>query len=119
MRLSDVLGSQVVDVDGRPAGHVRDVRLVQDGPLQGAFGAGLRVAGLVVGPNAVSSRLGYDRRPMRAPWLVAALARRASRGVRYVEWDEVDELADRVVTLSCSVDDLGAPPPLSGGRVAS
>jgi sporulation protein YlmC with PRC-barrel domain len=33
MRLSDLLASTVFDHDGRAIGRVRDVRLVQDGPL--------------------------------------------------------------------------------------
>ena len=38
MRLTDLLGAEVVDRCGQPAGRVRDVRLVQDGPLIGGFG---------------------------------------------------------------------------------
>ena len=45
MRLTDLLGVEVIDQEGRSAGQVHDVRLVQDGPLVGGFGASLRVAG--------------------------------------------------------------------------
>ena len=38
MRLTDLLGAEVVDRCGQPAGRVHDVRLVQDGPLIGGFG---------------------------------------------------------------------------------
>ena len=59
MRLSDLLGSEVVDADGHTLGHVRDVRLVADGPPQGDFGPALRLHGLLVGR-------GLGRRPTRA-----------------------------------------------------
>ena len=42
MRLSELLGCVVVDERGRSAGRVHDVRLVQDGPPVGQFGASLR-----------------------------------------------------------------------------
>jgi sporulation protein YlmC with PRC-barrel domain len=45
MRLTDLLGAEVIDQEGRSAGRVHDVRLVQDGPPVGGFGASLRVAG--------------------------------------------------------------------------
>jgi sporulation protein YlmC with PRC-barrel domain len=38
MRLTDLLGAEVVDRSGQHAGRVHDVRLVQDGPLVGGFG---------------------------------------------------------------------------------
>ncbi|WP_426574548.1 PRC-barrel domain-containing protein [Aquihabitans sp. McL0605] len=112
MNLSDLLGADVADADGRPIGRVRDVRLVQDGPLQGTFGAGLRVDGLIVGPTAISSRLGYDRFGVDGPWLVAAIARRLQRRSRYVPWPSVESMAGRTVHLSCSHLDLAAPAPL-------
>jgi hypothetical protein len=58
MRLSELLGAEAVDQAGRSACHVHDVRLVQDGPLVGGFGASLRVDGLLVGRRAVGARLG-------------------------------------------------------------
>ena len=38
MRLSDLLGAEVVDQAGESAGRVHDVRLVQDGPVLGGSG---------------------------------------------------------------------------------
>jgi sporulation protein YlmC with PRC-barrel domain len=38
MRLSELLGAEVVDEAGRSAGRVHDVRLVQDGPVVAASG---------------------------------------------------------------------------------
>src|ERR671923_285859 len=49
----------VVNQAGGSAGHVHDVRLVQDGPVIGGFGASLRVDGLIVGPRSTGGRLGY------------------------------------------------------------
>ncbi|MCU1358186.1 MAG: PRC-barrel domain containing protein [Acidimicrobiales bacterium] len=112
MRLSDLLGAEVVDRDGRSLGRVRDVRLVQDGPIQGTFGAGLRIEGLVVGRVAVASRLGYDREGVEAPWLVARIARVLSRDSRHVPWSDVVRVADRRVELACRGDELLAPTPL-------
>jgi len=53
MRLSELLGCVVVDERGRLVGRVHDVRLVQDGPPIGQFGASLRLLGLLVGRHAV------------------------------------------------------------------
>jgi sporulation protein YlmC with PRC-barrel domain len=117
MRLSDLLGAEVVDVDGLAIGQVHDVRLVQDGPLQGTFGAGLRVVGLLVGPMAVASRLGYERRRMHGPWAVAALARHLNRHVAYVPWETITDAHDRIFTLSVAATDLGPPPLSSDGRI--
>jgi hypothetical protein len=66
MRLSDLLGSEIVDQAGRSAGMVHDVRLVQDAPLvAGGLGPGLRLAWLVVGRRAVGARLVLARRQAR------------------------------------------------------
>ena len=55
MRLTDLLGAEVVDRCGQRAGRVHDVHLVQDGPLVGGFGAGLRLGRLIVGRRAVGA----------------------------------------------------------------
>lgn len=95
MRGNDLLGLPVVGPDGEDLGRVRDVRLVQDGPLLGAYAA-LRVAGLVVGHQRVASRLGYDRYDVHGPWLVRALVRRLTADNGYLAWDDV-ELAESEV----------------------
>jgi hypothetical protein len=66
MRLSDLLDSEVLDADGKTIGHVHDVRMAQDGPIQGTFGAALRVRGLVVGRPALGARLGWTAQRSRA-----------------------------------------------------
>jgi hypothetical protein len=114
MRLTELLGAEVVDQAGRPAGRVHDVRLVQDGPLlAGGFGASLRLDGLIVGRRAVGARLGYDRRRMRGPLPVKLLFGWLRHDGRYVAWDRVERFEDGRVLISGSADDLPVPEPTS------
>ncbi len=108
MRGADLLGLPVVGPGGEDLGRVLDARLVQDGPLLGAFAA-LRVEGLVVGRRPLASRLGYDRYDAQGPWLVAVLVKRLTRRTRYLPWDDL-ELTDTEVRSSRS--DLGPVPPI-------
>ncbi len=87
MRGSDLLGLPVRGPAGERLGEVLDVRLVQDGPLLGAYAA-LRVQGLVVGRRLLLSHLGYDRAGISGPWLVSALVRRMTADNRFLPWDE-------------------------------
>jgi hypothetical protein len=112
--VGELLGTPVVDADGVHLGHVHDLRLVQDGPIQGSFGAGFRVQGLIVGPPSLASRLGYDRRNVRGPTLVAHLARRSNRAVRYVSWTDVADVASSLVRLRVVAEALEPPVPLGG-----
>jgi sporulation protein YlmC with PRC-barrel domain len=43
MRISDLLASEVRRADGTLVGRVREVGIVQDGPIIGGIQAGLRV----------------------------------------------------------------------------
>jgi len=90
MRVSDVLGQDVVDASGNRLGVVTDVRCVQDGPLRG-MNASLRIDGLLVSRRHTGALLGYDRRD-QGPWLLRVIVRLMHRGLREVSWDEVDEL---------------------------
>ena len=45
MRLSDILGAEVIDADGRVIGRAHDVRLMQDGPMVSEVMASFRVTG--------------------------------------------------------------------------
>jgi hypothetical protein len=111
MRLSELLGADVVDQAGGSAGHVHDVRLVQDGPLIGGFGASLRVDGLIVGPRSTGGRLGYARGQVRRPLPVRLLAGWLYHGDRYVHWDRVRALEPHRIVISGSVADLPPPGP--------
>ena len=106
MRLSDLLGAVVVDRDGTVVGRVRDARLVQDGPIQGTFGAGLRLVGLIVGPVAVGSRLGFRRPDVTAPAIIARPVRVLDARTRYVPWDAVAEVEHRTIRLDRGAGDL-------------
>jgi hypothetical protein len=106
MRLSELLGSEVLDEQGRSAGRVRDVRLERDGPPAGGAGARFRLAGLIVGRHAVGVRLGYVRGEVQGPWLVKALTESLHRGGRYVDWGRVRSVQPHRILISGSVGDL-------------
>jgi sporulation protein YlmC with PRC-barrel domain len=110
MRLSELLHSHVVDVDGEHVGAIDDVRLVQDGPLLLPFGAAFRAEGVVVGHRAVGVRLGYHRGKVGGPWLLKALFHRLEQRARWVPWDEVVSWEDDIVRIGVRRDELGAPP---------
>jgi hypothetical protein len=111
MRLSDLLGAEVLDEAGRSAGRVHDVRLVQDGPVVGGFGAGLRVDGLLVGRRAVGARIGYERRKMKGPLPVRLLVGWLHHGGRYVEWERIPAIEPDRLLISGTVEDLPRPGP--------
>jgi hypothetical protein len=87
VRGADLLGLPVVGPAGEQLGKVLDVRLVQDGPLLGAFAA-MRVDGFVVGKHGLAARLGYDRYDAQGPWLVARIVQWVTRRTRFLPWDD-------------------------------
>jgi hypothetical protein len=97
MRLSDLLESEVVDATGKTIGHVRDVRLLADGPPQGGFGPALRLHGLLVGHGSVGARLGLARERVKGPWLLKRLFGR--RPPHVIEWSRVARLEDHRIHL--------------------
>lgn len=105
MRLSDLLEAEVVDRNGERIGHVHDVRLIQDGPPLGTWGAALRIEGLVVGRGSIGTRLGITRPRMRGLWILKLLfaRQRASRVV--VPWSTVREVYEQRITAECTVDE--------------
>ena len=94
MRLSELLDRVVVTADGRRLGKVRDVRLVQDGPiLAGGTQAALRVDAVIVSRGWRGVRLGYLRGEVRGPWLLWSIfggLERAARAIplRDLVWDD-------------------------------
>jgi hypothetical protein len=115
MRLRDLLGSELVVVGGGSLGRIRDVRLVQDGPLLGSFGATLRLDGLLAGPASVGVRFGYTRGHMDAPALVAAVLR--ARGpLRFASWHDVIAVTEGVVHVRAGTS-LSQPPATYSGKV--
>jgi uncharacterized protein YrrD len=111
MRLSELLGAEVLDEAGRSAGRVHDVRLVQDGPVVGGFGAALRLDGLLVGGRAVGARLGYERGKMKGPLPVKLLTGWLHHDGRYVEWNRIRSIEPDRILISGSISDLPEPEP--------
>jgi sporulation protein YlmC with PRC-barrel domain len=112
MRLSQLLGSDVVTIGGAEIGTVHDVRLAQRGPIVGSFGAGLSIDALLVGPGSLGARLGYGQGHVRAPWVVASILVRR-RAYDVVDWRRVQAVEeDRII-----VDDEESPAREAAGRV--
>jgi hypothetical protein len=97
MRLSDLLESEVVDAHGKALGHVRDVRLLADGPAQGSFGPALRLHGLLVGRGSIGARLGLARDRVHGPWLLKRVFGR--RPEQLIEWSRVSHIDDHRIHL--------------------
>jgi sporulation protein YlmC with PRC-barrel domain len=96
MRLSELLTKEVVDSRGERAGHVHDVRLQQDGPINAGFDATLRVHGLIVGRGGLAHRLGYGR-GTKGPWLLRAVVE-GRHAPLFVPWREVAAIEeDRIL----------------------
>jgi sporulation protein YlmC with PRC-barrel domain len=90
---------EIVDIAGRTSGKSHDVLMVQDGPVQGSFGAAFRVHGLQVGPWSVGSRLGFARSEVRGPLPLKAFFRWLHRKAHYVEWAEVRSIEDTTIRV--------------------
>ena len=99
MRLSSILAARVVDTSGRSVGVVTDVRLVQDGPMLGTFGAALRVQGLIVNRHLFGAHMGFDRTNVRGPWLVKLVMGRLQRDPRFVPWEQVRSIEPDLVRI--------------------
>lgn len=110
LRISDLLHEQVYDAEWRPLGRVLDVRLVQDGPLQGLAGAAFRVDGLVVGRSAIGVRLGFHRAEVKGPWALKWFFGKLEQRARYVSWDVVESWDENGIRASVPVADLPGVP---------
>jgi hypothetical protein len=113
MRLSDLLGSRVFDENGVEIGRVHEVRAVQDGPFQDAFGAALRIEGLIVGRGSMGTRLGLDRADSRSPALVRIIFEGVRGKRRFVPWSNIVAIQQRRIDVSGTADDFGPPAQLS------
>src|SRR6266540_853224 len=105
MRLSDLLESEVIDRNGDRIGHVHDVRLVQDGPPFGNWGAALRLEGLVVGRGSIGTRLGITRPRMKGPWVLKLLFARQRASRVLVPWSRVRDVGEDRIAADCTVDE--------------
>lgn len=99
MRLSDLLGCDVIGDDGRRLGEVRDVRLVQDGPYVEGFGQQLRVEGVLLGKGALGVRVGIARADVKGLWPLTTVFRRLEHRARFVAWTDVSSRDDRQLHL--------------------
>ena len=99
MRLSDILECEIVDARGERIGQVHDVRLIREGPSQGAFGPSYQIVGLIVGGAAVGTRLGFDRAAVKGPGPLRKLFGRMQRKREYVDWDAVESVDEGLVRL--------------------
>ncbi len=109
MRLADLIGSRLVDADGRDVGRVGDVWLIQNGPPIGVFGAALTVDALVIGRFGLASRAGYEREGVRGPAPIAWYLRRRTAHRQVVPWDDVLAIEEGRIRLRLREGDLGRP----------
>ena len=109
MRLSDLLDCEVLDRAGRPVGKVHDVRLVQDGPLIGTFGAAFRVEALLAGSASMGVRLGYGHGDVQGPLPIRALFARLARDMAMVRWEDIAAIEPGVIRLNVAGDELNRP----------
>ena len=98
MQLSDLLGLPVCDSDGRPVGTLIDVRLSVSGDLADRPDAP-KVFGVIVSPQSRSSYLGYERRRVNQPRVLASLLRWRHRGTFLALWRDVDDVTAERLTL--------------------
>ena len=98
MILSDLLGSEVVDSDGRHLGALVDVRLEIAGtPAQ--LLAETVVVGILVSPRSRFSTWGFERRGADAPAIVGRPQHWLHRGMFLVDWRDIAVVDDGRVTL--------------------
>jgi sporulation protein YlmC with PRC-barrel domain len=98
MILSDLLGSDAFEADGRRVGAVVDVRLEISGTPAQLLAATV-VTGVLVSPRSRFSTWGYERREETAPLLIARLQRWLHRGMFLVAWDDVELVDERRVVF--------------------
>jgi sporulation protein YlmC with PRC-barrel domain len=112
MRLSDLLGSEVITQTQQRVGRVHEVRAVQDGPLQGNFGAALRIDGIIVGRGSLATRFGLDRKDVKSPAAIRVVLERIRGRRLYVPWSSIIAIEeDRVI--AAATDGFPEPEELS------
>ena len=99
MKLSDLLGAEIIDDAGANLGKVHDVRVVQDGPVLSPFGASLRIEGLVVGRGSLGERLGLHRSRVKGPWILKRFFDWRFHAPRFVPWEAVNAITPRRIYI--------------------
>jgi sporulation protein YlmC with PRC-barrel domain len=115
VRLSRLIEPEVLDLAGRKYGRVHDVVMVQDGPVQGSFGAAFRVHGLQVGPWSLGSRLGIARGDVRGPLPLKAFFNWLHRKAHYAEWGQIRSIEEE--TIRAETVEAGDGPEEAPGRI--
>lgn len=64
------------------------------------------VVGLLVSPHTGGSFLGFERRGVRSPWVVAAIVRWRHRGTFLVAWHDVERISPGLVHLVAGFEKL-------------
>lgn len=100
MRLSDLLGSVVIDDKQRAIGKVLEVVMVQDGPIIGSFGAAFKVSGFIAGRSRFGSKLGLDREEIKGPLPLKSFFNYLHRNDRYVPWERVRSIEERKIRIA-------------------
>ena len=111
MRLSELLGAEVLDEHGQAVGKVHDVRLEQVGSEWEGSGPSLRVEGLIVGRRALGARFGFGR-GVQGPWLLKLVFGALGHDGRYVAWDRIRSIQPRQIRITGTAADLPRPEPL-------
>jgi sporulation protein YlmC with PRC-barrel domain len=118
MRLSRLIGSEVLDAAGRKYGKIHDVVMVQDGPVQASFGAAFRVHGLQVGSWSVGSRLGIARGDVQGPLPLKAFFNWLHRKAHYVEWEQIRSIEEETIRVA-DVEEGDGPEEAPGRLLAA
>jgi hypothetical protein len=98
MRLSELLGLDVLDATAQRLGTVVDVRLAVTGDLDDKPDSPT-LFGLVISPRTRSSYLGYERTDVHRPAALAALLRWRHRGTFLALWDDVARVDAKSASL--------------------
>ncbi|MGN6752079.1 MAG: PRC-barrel domain-containing protein [Intrasporangium sp.] len=88
----DIIGTRVYDADDRLVGRVHDIRITPG--THGTPDAGKPayvITGLIVGPAAVGTRLGYGHGRMAGPWPMTWIFRWLAGRSVVVDWSDVVE----------------------------
>ena len=106
MRVSDLVGAEVLDTANVMVGRVNDVRMVQDFPVVGDMGAAFRVQSLIVGKHRLMAHMGLERAHIKGPWLLKAVAHRLHRDARAVPWDKIRSIEQGVIRIDGFLEDF-------------
>ncbi|MBY4211705.1 hypothetical protein HQO42_10840 [Rhodococcus fascians] len=99
MRLSELLDIPVHDTEGRRIGWVIDVRFRATTSSSGDKIEPPELVGLLINSKNRSTYLGYERRTLRSPRLIASFVRWRHRDTWLVSWSDVYSVEASGVTL--------------------